>query len=72
MIEMEIKTRSGICVSVRNSTDHSSHAGRLIVFFDKPVQTIELTRKEAILLGSYLLKDGRTEVAAETRKVQVP
>jgi hypothetical protein len=66
---MEIKTRSGICVSVR-STSNPSHAGVLFVFFDKPVRAIELTRKEAVLLGSSLMKGGRTEVTAEMQKLR--
>lgn len=71
MTKMKIKTRAGICVNIRNSASNHSHARKTFIFFNKPVQTIELTQKEAILLGSSLLKGDCNEMA-KTQKAQVP
>jgi uncharacterized protein len=49
--EMKIKTLSGICIDITNSS-----SSRLL-FFDKPVRAIELTKDESFQVGT-LLNDG--------------
>lgn len=45
---MKVKTRSGICVTV------GSEGSSKVVFFDKPIRTIELTRDESLQVGALL------------------
>ena len=45
---MEIKTRSGICVTVDNSSPSK------FLFFDRPVRTIELTKDESSQISALL------------------
>ena len=45
---MEIKTRSGICITVDNSTPSK------VLLFDKPVRAVELTQEESLQVGAML------------------
>lgn len=44
-----MKTRSGICVKV------NSEGSSKIVFFDKPIRTLELTRDESLQVSALLI-----------------
>jgi hypothetical protein len=66
-MQREIRTRAGICVKVDSSTASNPSS---VLFFDKPVRAVELTRKEAMRLGSSLIKGSATEATAEKRKLR--
>ncbi|MCJ7632913.1 NUDIX domain-containing protein [Candidatus Bathyarchaeota archaeon] len=47
---MKLKTKTGICIGVRGDNPSS------VLFFDKPVRTLELKPEEALQVGSSLVE----------------
>lgn len=47
---MEIKTQSGVCISV------GSEGSSKVLFFDKPIRTVELTKRELLQISTVLFR----------------
>lgn len=59
---MEIRTLSGICITIEKSGPSK------FLFFDKPVRTIELTKDETLQVSSLLVDGINTEVATKFKE----
>jgi hypothetical protein len=60
---MQIKTKVGVKVEVQ------SNGSSKIIFFDKPVRSIELTKDESRYIGTLLTIETKTGITAELRKL---
>ena len=59
---MKIKTKSGVYITI------DSNGPSNVVFFDKPVRTIELAKEESLQISSLLVGGINTETATDFRR----
>jgi predicted GTPase len=60
---MRIKTQAGVAIVI------NSEGASKIMFFDKPVRAIELTKEEMLQVSTALASDVKVGIAAELRKL---